>query len=183
MTNEIPMTNFPKKAVTPGVIPKDRIEQRIFWLRGEKVMLDTDLAELYEVDTKMLKRAVRRNPERFPENFMYELTREEWEVLRCQIGTSKRGGARYLPFAFTEPGVAMLSSVLRSRRAIAVNIQIMQTFIQLRKMLATHDALRKKIESMEKKYDKQFRAVFDVLKQLLKEDEEPRERIGFRERK
>jgi flagellar capping protein FliD len=172
-----------KKETIASVIPSDRIEQRIFWLRGEKVMLDTDLAELYEVDTKMLKRAVRRNPERFPENFMYELTREEWEVLRCQIGTSKRGGSRYLPFAFTEPGVAMLSSVLRSSRAIAVNIQIMQTFIQLRKMLATHDALRKKIESMEKKYDKQFRAVFDVLKQLLKEDEEPKRRIGFEERR
>lgn len=173
-----------KKNVTNSkIIPNERIERRIFWLRGEKVMLDSDLAELYEVDTKMLKRSVRRNLERFPENFMFELTVKEWEVLRCQIGTSKRGGSRYLPFAFTEPGVAMLSSVLKSKRAIAVNIQIIQTFIQLRKMLVTHEALRKKIEAMERKYDKQFKAVFDVLRQLLKEEAEPVKKIGFHERK
>jgi hypothetical protein len=160
-------------------VPSERIEKRIFWLRGEKVMLDSDLAELYEVETKILKRAVRRNIERFPDDFMFELTEKEWEVLKYQFGTSKRGGVRYLPFVFTEPGVAMLSSVLKSKKAIAVNIQIVRTFIQLRKMLSTHESLRKKIEAMERKYDKQFKAVFDVLRQLLKEEAEPKRKIGF----
>ncbi|MEK9151231.1 MAG: ORF6N domain-containing protein [Patescibacteria group bacterium] len=175
---------MPKKVVknlTP--IPSGRIEQRIFWLRGEKVMLDFDLAELYEVETKMLKRAVRRNAERFPRDFMFVLTEQEWEVLRCQIGTSKRGGTQYRSFAFTEPGVAMLSSVLKSKRAVAVNIQIVRTFIQLRKMLMTHEALRKKIEMMERKYDKRFKAVFDVLRQLLRDDAGPQMKIGFAEKK
>lgn len=145
------------------IIPNERVIKQIFWLRGEKVMLDVDLAELYEVETGALKRAVRRNIERFPKDFMFELSPEEWENLRCQFVTSSWGGTRYLPFAFTEPGVAMLSSVLKSRRAIAVNIQIIRTFIELRKMLVTHEALRKKIEAVERKYDKQFRQYLMLL--------------------
>ena len=173
-----------KTEKTSGIIPVERIERRIFWLRGEKVMLDADLAELYGVLTGNLNKAVKRNIDRFPSDFMFQLNKEEFDGLMFQSGISKRrGGKRKLPYAFTEPGVAMLSSVLRSERAVAVNIQIIRTFIELRRMLATNEALRKKIESMEKKYDKQFKAVFDVLKQLLKEDEEPKKMIGFTERK
>ncbi len=171
------------KEITTNIVPSARIERRIFWLRGEKVMLDSDLAELYEVEVRVLNQSVRRNEERFPEDFAFQLTVQEYAILKSQFVTSSWGGKRKLPYAFTEPGVAMLSSVLRSKRAVAVNIQIIRTFIELRKMLSTHDALRKKIESMEKKYDKQFKAVFDVLKQLLKEDEQPKEKIGFREKK
>jgi hypothetical protein len=145
-----------KKEITTNILPSARIEKRIFWLRGEKVMLDADLAELYEVPTRVLIQAVKRNSDRFPEDFMFQLTEEEAEVLRSHIVTASKRNIRYRPYAFTEPGVAMLS---------------------------THEAFRKKIESMEKKYDKQFKAVFDVLKQLLKEDERPKEKIGFREKK
>lgn len=172
-----------KKKESISIVPSERIEKRIFWLRGEKVMLDSDLAELYEVLTGNLNKAVKRNIERFPSDFMFQLSKEEFDGLMFQSGISKgRGGKRKLPYAFTEPGVAMLSSVLRSNRAVAVNIQIIRTFIALRTMLMTHDALRKKIESMERKYDKQFKAVFDVLRQLLKEEEEPKRKIGFTER-
>lgn len=178
-----------KKKESISIVPSERIEKRIFWMRGEKVMLDSDLAELYEVETKVLVQAVKRNVERFPKDFMFQLFDREMEVLRSQIVTSngieaqiKRGGRRYNAYAFTELGVAMLSSVLKSERAVAVNIQIMRTFVQLRNMLMTYDALRKKIESMERKYDKQFKAVFDVLRQLLKEEEEPKRKIGFTEK-
>lgn len=181
--------NMQKKELAKNIIPSARIEKRIFWLREEKVMLDSDLAELYEVETKVLVQAVKRNAERFPKDFMFQLFDREMEVLRSQIVTSngieaqiKRGGRRYNAYAFTELGVAMLSSVLKSDRAVAVNIQIMRTFVQLRNMLMTYDALRKKIESMERKYDKQFKAVFDVLRQLLKEEEEPKRKIGFTEK-
>jgi hypothetical protein len=173
-----------KKETIESIIPSARIEKRIFWLRGEKVMLDADLAELYGVLTGNLNKAVKRNIGRFPSDFMFQLNQEEFDGLMFQSGISKgRGGKRKLPFAFTEPGVAMLSSVLRSGRAIAVNIQIMRTFVELRTLLSTHEVFRKKIESMEKKYDKQFKVVFDVLKQLFKEDERPKEKIGFREKK
>lgn len=178
-----------KKKESTSIIPNARIEKRIFWLRGEKVMLDSDLAELYEVETKALVQAVKRNSERFPSDFMFQLFDREMEGLRSQFVTSngieaqvKRGGRRYNAYAFTESGVAMLSSVLKSERAIAVNIQIIRTFVALRTMLMTHDALRKKIETMERKYDKQFKAVFDVLRQLLKEEEEPKRKIGFTEK-
>jgi hypothetical protein len=131
-------------------------------------MLDRDLAKLYEVDTSQLTRQVRRNIDRFPNDFMFQLTKEELKNLICQIGTSSWGGTRKLPFAFTEQGVAMLSGVLRSKRAIQVNIQIMRAFIQLKRMLLTNAGLRRKIEEMEKKYDKQFAIVFQAIKQLLK---------------
>ena len=146
------------------------IGQRIYVIRGHRVMLDSDLAELYEVETKALKRAVRRNIERFPqEDFMFELSRDEYELLRRQFGTSKkddtqdsRGGARYLPFVFTEQGVSMLSSVLKSGCAIQVNVTIMRTFVKLREMLETNKELAKKLDHLEKKYDHQFKVVFDA---------------------
>ncbi len=142
-------------------------------------MLDRDLAELYGVETALLKRAVRRNRERFPNDFMFELSKSELDDLRCQFGTSRWGGTRYSPFAFTEQGVAMLSSVLNSDGAIQVNIQIMRTFTQLRNMLATHDDLKRKIEAMEEKYDEQFRIVFEAIQQLLDEDQKPKKKIGY----
>jgi len=144
-------------------------------------MLDGDLAVLYGVETKMLNRAVKRNTERFPEDFMFQLSKEEYtEFLRCQIGTLKRGQhSKYSPYAFTENGVAMLSSVLNSDRAIQVNILIMRTFTKIREMLATHKDLKQKIEDMEKKYDYQFRVVFDAIKQLMEPPQKPRKRIGF----
>ena len=144
-------------------------------------MLDRDLAELYDVETKILKRAVRRNIDRFPNDFMFELSKKETEDWRCQFGTSNRDkmGLRYKPMAFTEQGVAMLSSVLRSKRAVHVNIQIMRAFTQLRKMLSTHEDLKRKIESMEKKYDEHFQIVFEAIKQLLSEEDKPKKKIGF----
>ncbi len=148
-------------------------------------MLDKDLVELYDVETKALKQAVRRNIDRFPADFMFELIKEENLSLRSQNVTLKRGQhSKYLPFAFTEQGVAMLSSVLKSDRAIRVNIQIMRAFTQLRKMLSTHEDLKRKIESMEKKYDEQFQIVFQAIKQLLSEKDKPKKkRSGTHEKK
>lgn len=144
------------------------IESRIFQIRGKKVMLDKDLAFLYSVETKVLIQAVKRNIRRFPEDFMFQLTKEEFNSLRSQFVTSKRGGTRYLPYAFTEQGVAMLSSVLNSERAILVNIHIMRAFVNLRRIGLTCVGLKRKIEDMEKKYDRQFAIVFQAIKQLLK---------------
>jgi len=163
------------------LVPIELIASKIYLIRGIKVMLDRDLAELYDVETKILKRAVRRNIDRFPNDFMFELSKNEMENWRCQFGTSNgvKMGLRYKPMAFTEQGVAMLSSVLRSKRAIHVNIQIMRAFTQLRKMLSTHKDLKRKIESMEKKYDEQFQIVFEAIKQLLTEEDKPKKKIGF----
>lgn len=159
----------------------ERIASKIYLIRGMKVMLDRDLAELYDVETKILKRAVRRNIDRFPNDFMFELFKKEMEDWRCQFGTSNgdKMGLRYKPMAFTEQGVAMLSSVLRSKRAIHVNIQIVRAFTQLRQMLSTHEDLKRKVESMEKKYDEQFQIVFETIKQLIETDEKPKKEIGF----
>jgi hypothetical protein len=165
-----------KKLIT---IPIETIRQKIYLIRGEKVMFDNDLAELYGVETKVLNLAVKRNKDRFPADFMFQLNKREFEILRFQIVTSSYGGRRYAPYVFTEQGVAMLSGVLYSKRAILVNIQIMRTFTQLRKMLATHKELREKIEAMERKYDKRFRAIFETLKLLIKEDKQPKNQIGF----
>jgi hypothetical protein len=162
-----------------SVIPHDIIENKILFIRGKKVMLDKDLAILYGVTTGNLNKAVQRNIDRFPEDFMLQLTDEEFKNLIFQFGTSSWGGVRKLPYAFTENGVAMLSSVLNSKRAIDVNIQIMRTFTRLREMLLTHKDLQRKIESMEKKYDQQFKIVFDAIKQLLEPEKKPRKRIGF----
>jgi len=148
-------------------ISVDVVATKIFLMRGKRVMLDKDLAKLYEVDTSQLTRQVRRNIDRFPSDFMLQLTREELKNLMCHFGTSSWGGTRKLPYAFTEQGVAMLSSVLNSERAIQVNIQIMRAFTQLRRMLLTNHNLKRKIEDMERKYDKQFSVVFEAIKQLL----------------
>lgn len=163
------------------IIPAERIEQAILLIRGEKVMLDADLARLYRVETGALTRAVRRNLVRFPPDFMFQLTTEEYENLKCQFGISSRwGGRRHPPYAFSEQGVAMLSSVLRSPRAVAVNVEIMRAFVRLRKMLASHEDLARKLAALESKYDAQFRVVFDAIRQLMAPPPEPpRTRIGF----
>jgi ORF6N domain len=160
-------------------IPVERIEKAILLIRGEKIILDSTLAEMYGVETKQLKRAVRRNINRFPSDFMFELTKEEFDGLRYQFGTSNRGGARYRPMAFTEQGVAMLSSILNSNRAIEVNILIMRAFVRLRGMISTHKELLRKLEDMEKKYDEQFQVVFEAIRQLMTPPERERKKIGF----
>jgi len=165
------------------LIPTERIVSRIFLIRGVKVLLDQDLAKLYDVETRALNQAITRNIERFPEDFMFQLAQYEFDSLKSQIVTSSWGGVRKRPFVFTEQGVAMLSSVLKSKRAIQVNVQIVRTFIQLREMMMTHKDLKEKIEVMEKRYDKQFKAVFDAIKQLVIQEEQPRREIGFREKK
>ncbi len=163
-----------------ALIPVEMIEKKILLIRGEKVMLDADIAELYGVETKMLVRAVKRNIDRFPADFMIQLNREEFENLRFQFGTSSRwGGRRYLPYAFTEQGVAMLSSVLSSKRAVQVNIAIMRAFVKLREMLATHKDLARKLNEMEKKYDSQFKVVFDAIRQLMIPPSPKKRKIGF----
>ena len=163
------------------LVPLDAIENKILQVRGKKALLDIDLAKLYGVETKYLTRQVRRNVKRFPDDFMLILTRQELRNLRCQIGASSYGGRRYLPYAFTEQGVAMLSGVLNSERAVAVNIQIMRAFVNLRRVAVTYAGLKNKIENMEKKYDKQFGVVFKAIKQLM-EPPPAKERVitGFK---
>ncbi len=150
-----------------NLIPIERIENKILLLRGQKVMLDRDLAELYGVETKYLNRQVTRNSDRFPEDFMFVLTDDEIEILRCQFGTSSWGGLRYLPSAFTEQGVAMLSSVLRSPRAVQVNIMIMRAFVKMRELIASHKDLAARLDELEKKYDHQFNYVFEAIRELI----------------
>ena len=163
------------------LMPVEIIERKIYLIRAHKVLLDSDLAELYGVEVKQLKRQVRRNIKRFPEDFMFQLQKEEYESLRSHLGALKRGEhAKYFPYAFTEQGVAMLSSVLNSDRAIEVNIQIMRAFVKLREMLSTHKDLARKLADMEKKYDSQFKVVFDAIRQLMKPDEPKKKPIGFR---
>ena len=166
-----------------SLIPVDRIEKAILLIRGQKVMLDADLAALYGVETRVLVQAVKRNIERFPEDFMFQLSKEEADFLRSQIVTLKKGRgqySKYLPYAFTEQGVAMLSSVLRSQRTIQVNIEIMRAFIRLRRMLASHVELARKLDALEKKYDAQFKQVFEAIRQLMTPPEPKRRPIGFR---
>lgn len=184
----------------------ENLAQLVFLVRGEKVLLDADLAMLYGVETGALNRAVKRNIDRFPDDFMFQLSSEDWENLKCQIGISSspvaasggpkgslprsrivtasmHGGRRGLPCAFTEQGVAMLSSVLRSSRAVEVNIAIMRTFVQLRRLMDSNRDLARKIEAMEMRYDEQFSAIFDAIKQLITDDEarkaKPKRAIGF----
>lgn len=161
------------------------IQNKIFDIRGQKVMLDFDLAELYETETKRLKEAVRRNIDRFPSDFMFELNKEEFETLRTQIATSKRGGTRYAPFAFTEQGVAMLASVLNSAKAIEVNIQIVRAFVFLRQYALNSKEITEKLEQLEQKYNKQFKDVYEAINYLLQKDKQDtetkeRKRIGFK---
>jgi len=160
-------------------IPNERIVNQIFIIRGKKIMIDSDLAKLYGVETRVLNQAVRRNIARFPGDFMFPLTRKEiMNLSQFVIGSKIKHSPNV--FVFTEQGVAMLSSVLNSDRAIQVNIQIIRTFTKLRELLVTNIKLRKKIESMEKKYDSKLKQVFEVLKQLLMKEIEPKSRIGFR---
>ncbi len=164
------------------IIPRETIERRIFLIRGKKVMLDSDLAELYSVPTKRLNEQVRRNSVRFPEDFMFELTKDEARVLRSHFATSKkgRGGRRYRPYAFTEQGVAMLSTVLKSEQAIKINIEIMRAFVQLRYLLSSNADLKRKVEAIELKYDAQFAIVFDELRHLKVPPLRKKRPIGFR---
>jgi len=174
------------------LIPSETVMSKIFLIRGKKVMIDSDLANLYGTKTKELNLSVKRNLERFPIDFMFKLNKQETEIwksqidihstvnLRLQFETSnKRGGRRYLPYVFTEEGVAMLSSVLNSKRAIQTNIQIIRTFTKLREMLMTNKELREKIEKLERKYDQNFRIVFQTIQSFLKEDNKSKSKIGF----
>lgn len=179
MTNEV------------GIAPPAGIQRKILDVRGQRVILDADLAELYGVETRVLNQAVRRNINRFPSDFMFQLTGEEFGALRNTDGPSdlksrfvtsrqSHGGRRKLPLAFTEQGVAMLSSVLRSERAVRVNIEIMRAFVRLREMLATHKDLARKLDALERKYDAQFKVVFDAIRQLMAPPPTKRRPIGFR---
>ncbi len=161
------------------------IQRRIYLVRGQKVMTDADLAKLYQVETKFLNRAVQRNVGRFPEDFMFRLTVEEAESLRCQIGTSKvgRGGRRYLPLVFTEHGVVMLSSVLKSERAVQMNILVVRAFVKLREMLASHKDLAHKmidLERQQKQHGQQLSAVYTMVRQLMEPERKKKRTIGFR---
>jgi len=162
---------------SPAIVPVERIERRIFMIRNQKVMLSHDLAEVYQVQTKQLTRAVRRNLERFPADFMFQLSQQESQNLRYQIGTSsEHGGRRYRPYAFTEQGVAMLQSA----RAVAVSIEIIRVFVHLRQLLASNGALRRKLAAMQRKYDHQFAVVFDALRELMADERKRRKPpIGF----
>lgn len=166
-------------AAMPG---QQSLAQLVHLVRSEKVLLDADLAMLYGVETGALNRAVKRNVDRFPADFMFQLSAPEWDNLRCQIGiSSAHGGRRGTPYAFTEQGVAMLSSVLHSQRAVQVNIAIMRTFVQLRRLMDSNRDLARRIDAMESRYDEQFSAVFDAIKQLITDDKQRKTKrpIGF----
>ena len=164
----------------PMIISITDIENRIFLIRGQKVMLSMDLAELYEVAPKVLIQSVKRNAARFPSDFMFQLTLQEFTNLKSQIVTSSWGGIRRaLPYAFTEQGVAMLSGVLNSPRAIHVNIEIMRAFVQIRRMLAGNKDLSRRLDDLEKKYDQQFRIVFDAIRELMAPPAKSQRKIGF----
>jgi hypothetical protein len=176
-----------QKQKQKSMVPQEIIEQKIYLVRNKKVMLDSDLALMYGVSTKNLNKSVKRNLDRFPLDFMFQLDEKEFDNLRFQFGTSKMGARRYSPYVFTEQGVAMLSGVLNSQRAVAVNVQIIRTFVKLRELVVSNKGLRIKIETLESKYDKRFKVVFDMLKKLLEKDigEEDKsenikkEKIGF----
>jgi hypothetical protein len=161
-----------------------RVERSIRIIRGDKVILDEDLAEMYGVEVKRLNEQVRRNLNRFPADFMFQLTKQELKDLKSQFATSNQwGGRRTPPYAFSEQGVAMLSSVLHSTRAVQVNIEIMRTFVRLRRILASHSDLAERLELLEQKYDSQFRAVFDAIRQLMTSDMAEKDSIGFKVKK
>jgi len=162
------------------IISSERIVNKIYIIRNKKVMLDKDLAVLYGVQTKVFNQAVKRNTKRFPEDFMFQLTKEEFKNLRSQIVTSSWGGTRYEPLVFTEQGVAMLASILSSNRAISVNIQIIRTFVKIRELLATNEALQRKMMEMEKKYDTKIKKIFDILGLLLADEKKSKKEIGFK---
>lgn len=170
-----------RKGSGAALVPVKRIAEAILFLRGHKVMLDADLAALYDVPTKVLVQAVKRNLGRFPGDFMFRLNAEDVLALRSQIVTSNsRGGRRTIPYAFTEQGVAMLSSVLHSSRAVQVNIEIMRTFVRLRRTLELHKDLGKKLDRLERKYDAKFAVVFRAIRELMAPPALPKRRIGYR---
>ena len=171
-------------------IPIERIERKIYIIRGERVMLDSDLAEIYEVATKMLTRAVKRNMERFPADFLFQLSLQEYEGMRRQIGaaydddrsqivTASKRNIRYLPYVFTEHGALMAANVLRSKRAVEASVQVVRAFVRLRQILASNAELAKKVEALEKKYDGQFKVVFDAIKKLMMPPNKLKGKIGF----
>ena len=166
------------------LIPIERIAQRILEIRGHRVLLDSDLAELYQVTTKRLNEQVRRNQDRFPDDFMFQLTKEEYDLLRSHFATLKTGRGRhrkYPPYVFTEHGAIMLANVLKSKTAVQASIQVVRAFVQLRQMVASHQELVRKIIAMERKYDEQFKEVFAAIVELMEgKEEKPRRRIGFR---
>ena len=168
-----------------SIVPIEVIEKKILLINGRKVMLDSDLAALYGVTAKRLNEQVRRNVKRFPSDFMYQLSREEFESLRSHFATLNKGRGKhrkYMPYVFTEQGIAMLSSVLNSDKAIEVNIQIMRTFVKLREMIVSHKDLTRKLNELEKKYDGQFQIVFEAIRQLIEVEESPKRKIGFLQR-
>jgi hypothetical protein len=164
-----------------SVVTAEAIERKIYLIRGQKVMLDSGLAELYGVPTKRLNEQVRRNADRFPEDFMFQLSSDEFESLRSHFATSslKHGGRRYLPFAFTEHGALMAASVLNTPRAVEVSIYVVRAFVKLREMIASHKDLARKLDDLEKKYDGQFHVVFEAIRQLMATEEKPKRTIGF----
>jgi hypothetical protein len=161
------------------VVSVEVIERSILLIRDQRVMLDADLASLYGVTTSALVQAVKRNLDRFPGDFMFQVTQKEFTGLRSQNVISKRGGRRYPPYAFTEQGVAMLSSVLRSDQAVRVNVEIMRVFVRLRQTLSTHEQLARRLDALERQYDARFRAVFKAIRQLVEGESKPSKRIGF----
>ncbi len=170
-----------------SIIPVERITGKICLIRKEKVMLDSDLAELYGVETRVLIQSVKRNIERFPKDFMFQLNEDELEILRSQFVISSWGGRRYMPYAFTEQGVAMLSSMLKSKRAVQVNIAIMRAFVQLRKFLQSNESLSRKLKKLERETKKRFseheekiQLIFEAIKELITEKEKPKNPIGFK---
>ena len=165
------------------IIPSERIISKIYIIRNKKVMLDKDLAELYGVQVKVLNLAIKRNIKRFPGDFMFHLDKKEADNLKSQFETSSWGGSRKGSYAFTEQGVAMLSSVLNSDRAIAVNIQIIRTFTKIRELLSTNEALQRKMMAMEKKYDSKIKKIFDILGLLLSDENKSKNKIGFEYKK
>ena len=177
MTEEIE----PQSDTLMSRLRAENIHQRILTIRGVRVMLDAGLAELYDIQTKAFNQAIQRNMDRFPEDFMFQLTEEEFSGLRSQFVTSKkgRGGRRYLPYVFTEQGVAMLSGVLNSHRAVQVNIAIMRAFVRMRETMASHRELAKRLNALEKTYDARFRVVFGAIRALMEPPKTPRRRIGF----
>ena len=176
------MTKYVEKSDNKALIPIEIIENKIFLVRGQKVMFDKDLAYLYNVRTKELNKAVHRNIMRFPPDFVFHLTSREYENLRFHFGTSNRGGRRYLPYAFTEHGIAMLSSILKSERAVLVNIAIIRAFIKLRQMISRNKDLEHKLNELERKierHDGDIIAIFNAIRQLMKEETKPKGKIGF----
>ncbi len=167
------------KRINSSLITVENISARIHLIRGVKFILDRDLADLYGVEVRALNQSVRRNIERFPSDFMIQINKEEFQNLKSQYVISSWGGIRKMPLAFTEQGVAMLSSILKSKKAIQVNIQIMRAFVELRKMIYSHRVLLEKLNKLEEKYDSQFQVIFEAIKELMREEKKNKNKIGF----